>query len=51
MTEPLRHGVVVHQPEPHLSGEVECDEGDVVAGPKGRPAAVKKKAVLGAGDG
>lgn len=51
MTEQLRHGVVVHQPEPHLSGEVECDEVYVVAGHKGRPDAVKKKAVLGAGDG
>ena len=26
MTEQWRDGVVAHQPEPHLSGEVECDE-------------------------
>ena len=51
MTEQLRDGVVARQPEPRLSGEVECDEVYVVAGHKGHPDAVKKKAVLGGGDG
>lgn len=48
MTEQLRTGVVTAQPEPVLSGEVECDEVYVVAGHKGHPEAVLKKA---AGDG
>jgi len=43
MTEQLRDGVVARQPEPCLSGEVECDEVYVVAGHKGHPEAVKKK--------
>lgn len=43
MTEPLRDGMVSRQPEPILSGEVECDEVYVVAGHKGHPAAVKKR--------
>ncbi len=43
MTKQLRQGVVVKQPEPVLSGEVECDEVYVVAGHKGHPAAVKKR--------
>ena len=51
MTEQLRDGVVARQPEPRLSGAVECDEVYVVAGHKGHPDAVKKKAVLGGGDG
>ena len=51
MTEHLRDGVVARQPEPRLSGEVECDEVYLVAGHKGHPDAVKKKAVLGGGDG
>lgn len=51
MTEQLRDGVVARPPEPRLSGEVECDEVYVVAGHKGHPEAVKKKAVLGGGDG
>jgi hypothetical protein len=51
MTEQLRDGVVARQPEPRLSGEVECDEVYVVAGHKGHPEAVKKKAVRGVGDG
>ena len=50
MTKQLRQGVVVNQPEPVLSGEVECDEVYVVAGHKGHPEAVKKKAGRG-GDG
>lgn len=49
MTELLREGIVAHQPEPVLSGDVECDEVYVVAGHKGFPAAVKKKAVRGGG--
>jgi transposase-like protein len=51
MTEQLREGVVARQPEPCLSGEVECDEVDVVAGHKGHPEAVKKRAVRGGGGG
>lgn len=43
MTEQLRDGVVARQPEPGLSGEVECDEVSVVAGHKGHPEAVKKR--------
>ena len=35
MTEQLRDGIVARQPEPILSGEVECDEAHVVAGHKG----------------
>ena len=44
MTEQLRTGVVVAQPESTLSGEVECDEVYIVAGHKGQPEAVLKKA-------
>jgi hypothetical protein len=43
ITEPLRTGVVAAQPEPSLSGEVECEEVYVVAGHKGQPEAVKKR--------
>ena len=43
MTEQLRDGIVARQPEPTLSGEVECDEVYVVAGHKGHPEAVKKR--------
>jgi transposase-like protein len=39
----LREGVVRRQPEAKRSGEVECDEVDVVAGHKGHPEAVRKK--------
>ena len=51
MTEQLRQGIVARQPEPILSGEVECDEVYVVAGHQGHPDAVEKKAagVVGAG--
>lgn len=50
MTEQLRQGIVAAEPEPLLSGEVECDEVYIVAGHKGQPEAVKKKAVpLGGG--
>jgi hypothetical protein len=38
----LRTGVVAAQPEPSLSGEVECDEVYVVAGHKGHPRRLKK---------
>ncbi len=41
MTEQLRDGVVIRQPEPVRSGEVECDEVYVIAGHKGRPEAVR----------
>jgi hypothetical protein len=51
MTEQLRDGIVARQPEPTLSGEVECDEVYVVAGHKGHPEAVKKKTAGGGGGG
>ena len=51
MAEQLREGIVARQPEPVLSGDVECDEVYVVAGHKGVPEAVKKKAVGGGGAG
>ena len=44
MTEQLRMGIVAKTPQPRLSGEVECDEVYVVAGHKGHPDAVEKKA-------
>jgi hypothetical protein len=44
MTEQLRVGIVAAEPERKLSGEVECDEVYVVAGHKGNPAEVEKKA-------
>ena len=40
----LRQGIVDRTPPEELSGEVECDEVYVVAGHKGHPEAVKKKA-------
>lgn len=43
MTEQLRAGIVAAQPEPRLSGQVECDEVYVVAGHKGHAEAVKKR--------
>ena len=45
MTTQLRSGVVERKPEPTLQGVVECDEVYIVAGHKGHPEAVKKKAV------
>jgi transposase-like protein len=45
MTSQLREGIVARKPEVTLAGEVECDEVYVVAGHKGHPEAVKKKAV------
>lgn len=47
MTCCLRAGIVRHQGEPQLSGEVECDEVYVVAGHKGHPEVVKKKGATG----
>ncbi len=44
MTSLLRKGIVERKPEIRLDGEVECDEVYVVAGHKGHPEAVKKKA-------
>lgn len=44
MATQLRNGLVERMPEVLLSGEVECDEVYVVAGHKGHPEAVKKKA-------
>ena len=44
MTTQLRTGIVASEPTPRLSGEVECDEVYVVAGHKGHPEAVEKKA-------
>ena len=44
MTQQLRSGIVAQKPAVILEGEVECDEVYVVAGHKGQPDAVKKKA-------
>ena len=44
MVQQLRQGIVDRRPEVTLSGEVECDEVYVVAGHKGHPEAVEKKA-------
>lgn len=41
--EVLRTGIVEKKPEAKLSGVVECDEVDGVAGHKGQPEAVKKR--------
>jgi hypothetical protein len=46
----LRQGIVDRRPPVALEGEVECDGVDVVAGHKGHPEAVKKKAALPGGD-
>jgi transposase-like protein len=51
MTEQLRAGIMAAAPEPHLAGEVECDEVYVVAGHKGNPAGVEKKADQADDDG
>jgi transposase-like protein len=45
MTTTLRHGVEQKTPDVELSGTVEMDEVYVVAGHKGHPSEVKKKAV------
>ena len=44
MIQRLRQGIVERRPPVVLVGEVECDEVYVVAGHKGHPEAVKKKA-------
>jgi transposase-like protein len=44
MIQQLRQGIVDRRPSVALEGEVECDEVYVVAGHKGHPEAVKKKA-------
>ncbi len=44
MTEQLRRGLVAKAPAVELKGEVEIDEVYVVAGHKGQPAAVVKRA-------
>ena len=49
MTGQLRQGLVERQPDVRLDGEVEADEVYVVAGHKGNPAAVQKKAARDAG--
>jgi hypothetical protein len=46
----LRRGIVERRPPVVLEGEVECDEVYVVAGHKGHPEAVKKRAGLPDGD-
>jgi transposase-like protein len=51
MTEQLRTGLTAKIPPAKLAGEVEIDEVYVVAGHKGQPAAVAKKAVPGAAAG
>ena len=51
MASQLREGIVQRQPAVVLSGEVECDEVSVVAGHKGQPDAVEKKAVPPGGGG
>ena len=51
MAKQRRQGVVIQQPQPTLSGEVECDEVYVVAGHKGHPAVAKKKGPRAAGTG
>ena len=51
MTEQLRSGLVAKIPPVTLDGEVEVDEVYVVAGHKGNPAAVAKKAAAGDGGG
>jgi len=51
MTSHLREGLVAKQPEVALDGAVELDEVYVIAGHKGNPAAVQKKAGKAAGTG
>jgi transposase-like protein len=51
MTEQLRRGLVAKAASVRLDGEVEIDEGYVVAGHKGQPAAVAKRGGLDAAAG
>ncbi len=50
MIQQRRQGIIDRRPPATLSGEVECDEVDVVAGHKGHPEAVKRKDAPGGGD-
>lgn len=47
MTCELREGITASAPAVQLDGKVEADEAYVVAGHKGNPAAIQKKAALG----
>jgi transposase-like protein len=51
MIRQLRQGIVARRPPVVLEGEVECDGVYVVAGHKGHPEAVKRKAAHPGGDG
>lgn len=51
MTTHLRNGLSARVQTPVLSGEVEIDEVYVVAGHKGNPAAVQKRAARGGATG
>lgn len=51
MASHLREGLVAKAPEVRLEGVVEIDEVYVVAGHKGNPAAIKKKAARDGGGG
>ncbi len=51
MTERLRRGLVAKAPPVRLEGEVEINEACVVAGHKGRPAAVAKRGARDAAAG
>jgi hypothetical protein len=51
MTEQLRRGLAARTPAATLGGGVEIDEAYVVAGHKGRPAAVAKGGGSGGGAG
>ncbi len=44
MTTILRNGIVAQEPQVRLEGTVECDEVYIVAGHKGHPESVQKKA-------
>jgi hypothetical protein len=50
MIQQHRQGIVDRRPPVVLEGQVECDEVYVVAGHKGHPEAVKKKADFPDGD-
>jgi transposase-like protein len=50
LVQQLRQGIVDRRPPATLAGAVECDEVSVVAGHKGHPAAVKKRAAPGGDD-
>ena len=50
MIQQLRQGIVDRRTPVVLEGKVQCDEVYVVAGHKGHPEAVKKKADLPEGD-